>query len=161
MQDMEQSSVLSLAEESDKPRPRRSCGEDLLCAWAQGEDLGQPVIREPVATSQVRVRARSIRRRRPPELHESSLLDLSRVESHKRLLESVCSPDLQVPPRSKGPLTRFFKTNALSTSDHLPLHRHHLLAPTPAYKHDALLVPQVRSLTQSPVSPIALRPERH
>jgi len=30
MQDMEQSSVLSLAEESDKPRARKSCGEELL-----------------------------------------------------------------------------------------------------------------------------------
>jgi len=161
MQDMEQSSVLSLAEESDKPRARKSCGEELLSAWTQGEDGSArvlPVIREPHGVAHVTIRARSIRKKRPQDLRASGLLDISRVDSHKRLLETIGSTDLQ--DRTKGPPLRFFKCNGLSEPDHLLQPRHHLLDPALLRKQDGLRIGESRSLTQSPVSPFPLRPER-
>lgn len=163
MQDMEQSSILSLAEESDNPRPRRSCGEEMLSAWAQAEEGSeklQPVIKEPHGGMHVTIRARSIHRRRPKEMRGSGLLDISRVDSHKRLPETICSPELQDPLRTKAPHIRLFKSNGLSETDHFPLPRHRLLDPTLLRKPDGLHISESRSLTQSPVSPFPLRPER-
>ena len=163
MQDMEQSSILSLAEESDNPRPRRSCGEEMFSAWAQGEEgieRLQPVIKEPPGGLHVTIRARSIRRRRPKELRGSGLLEISRADSHKRLLETICSQDLQDPLRTKVPHIRLFKSNGLCEPDHFPLPRHHLLDPTLLRKPEGLHISESRSLTQSPVSPFPLRPER-
>lgn len=161
---MEQSSILSLAEESDHPRPRRSCGEEMLSAWAQGEEgieRLQPVIKEPQGGGMhVTIRARSIRRRRPKELRSSGLLELSKVDSHKRLLETICSPELQDPLHAKAPHIRLFKSNGLSEPDHFPLPRHHLLDPALLRKPEGLRISESRSLTQSPVSPFPLRPER-
>lgn len=163
MQDMEQSSVLSLAEESDKPRARKSCGEELLSAWAQGEEGSErvlPIIREPHGGAHVTIRAKSIRRKRPQDLRASGLLEMSRVDSHKRLLEAIGSPDIQDPLRTKAAPIRFFKCNGLSEPDHLPPPRHHLLDPTLLRKQEGLRIGESRSLTQSPVSPFPMRPDR-